>query len=66
MMWPEPNGRDEEPYIPFSQRRPFRIAAFAVIVLLVLAMVALTLGPYLARSRVVRAPVTTIPIGRTV
>ena len=65
MMWPELNGDDEE-YIPFSQRRPFRIAALAITILVVVAMVALTLGPYLSRPRVIRVPVTTTLLARGV
>lgn len=65
MMWPEPE-EVEEPYIPFAQRRPFRIAAWAITIVVVLAMVALTLGPYLSRPRVVQVPVTTIPVGRLI
>lgn len=69
MMWPEPEGFDEEfdePYVPYSQRRPFRIAAWTITVIVVLAMVALTLGPYFSRSRVARVPVTTVPIARPI
>ena len=66
MMWPEPNGHDGEPYVPFAQRRPFRIAVWAITVIVVLAMVALTLGPYLSRTRVVQVPVTTVTIVRSV
>ena len=63
MMWPELNGDDEE-YIPFAQRRTFRIAALAITILVVVAMVALTLGPYLSRPRVIRVPVTTTLLAR--
>ena len=68
MMWLEPDEPEEpyEAYVPFAQRRPFRIAAWAITVIVVLAMVALTLGPYLSGPRVVRVPVTTVPIGRLV
>ncbi len=65
MMWPEPENGDEV-YVPFAQRRPFRIAAWAIAIIVVLAMVALTLGPYFSGPRVVRVPVTTIPLGRTI
>ncbi len=64
-MWPEPD-EFEEPYIPYSQRRAFRIAAWAITVIVVLAMVALTLGPYFSRTRVVRVPVTTVQLGQPV
>ena len=46
MMWHEPNGHDEE-FVPMVQRRAFRIVSVVVTVLVVLAMLALTLGPYL-------------------
>ncbi len=58
MTWPEPNGHEEE-YVPFAQRPGFRMAALLIILVLVLGMLALTLGPYLSRPRVVRVPVTT-------
>ena len=46
MTWLEPNGH-EEPYTPFTQRPFFRAIALFVTILVVLAMIALTLGPYL-------------------
>ncbi len=59
-MWPEPNGHDEE-FVPMSQRRTFRIVSAVVTLLVVLAMLAITLGPYLIdrRSRPARTTVTT-------
>lgn len=64
MMWPEPNGQDEE-FVPMSRRRSFRIVSTLVTILVVLAMLAITLGPYLggSRSRPARTTVTTgIPV----
>jgi hypothetical protein len=60
MMWPEPNGHDEE-FIPMSRRRTFRVLSALVAVLVVLAMLAITIGPYLAdrQSRPARTTVTT-------
>ncbi len=60
MMWPEPNGHDEE-FVPMSRRRTFRIVSALVTVLVVLAMLAITLGPYLIDrgSRPARTTVTT-------
>lgn len=60
MTWPEPNGHEEE-FIPLSRRRSFRIVSALVTVLVVLAMLALTLGPYLIdrRTRPARTTVTT-------
>lgn len=59
-MWPEPNGHDEE-FIPMSRRRLFRLLSVLVTVLVVLAMIALTIGPYLIdnRARPAPPPVTT-------
>ncbi len=60
MTWPEPNGHDEE-FVPMSQRRSFRVVSALVTVLVVLAMLAITLGPYLLdrRSQPARTTVTT-------
>ena len=60
MMWPEPNGRDEE-FVPMSQRRTFRIVSALVTVIVVLAMLAITIGPYLIDrgTRPARTTVTT-------
>jgi hypothetical protein len=60
VTWPEPNGLDDE-FVPMSKRRTFRIVSVLVTVLVVLAMLALTLGPYLVdrRSRPARTTVTT-------
>lgn len=60
MMWEEPNGHDEE-FVPMHRRRGFRIVSALVTVLVVLAMVALTLSPYLVdrRERPARTTVTT-------
>jgi len=60
-MWPEPNGHDEE-FVPMRRRRTFRVVSLAVTVLVVLAMLAITLGPYLIDRRV-RAPSTTVTTG---
>ena len=59
-MWPEPNGADEE-FVPMAKRRTFRIVSALVTVLVVLAMLAITLGPYLLDrpSRPARTTVTT-------
>ena len=60
MMWPEPNGHDDE-FVPMAQRRTFRIVSAIVTLLVVLAMLAITLGPYLIdrRNRPARPTVTT-------
>jgi len=60
MMWPEPNGHDEE-FVPMSRRPAFRIISALVTILVVLGMLAITLGPYLIdrRDRPVRTTVTT-------
>ncbi len=60
MMWPEPNGQDEE-FVPMTRRPMFRIVAALVTVLVVFAMIAITLGPYLIDrgNRPVRTTVTT-------
>ena len=60
MNWPEPNGHDEE-FVPMSQRRMFRLVSVLVTVIVVLAMLAITIGPYLVdrRSRPARTTVTT-------
>ena len=60
MTWPEPNGHDEE-FVPMSRRRTFRVVSAFVTLLVVLAMLAITLGPYLIdrRSRPARTTVTT-------
>jgi hypothetical protein len=50
VTWPEPNGHDEE-FVPMSERRSFRVASLIVTVLVVLAMLAITLGPYLVDRR---------------
>lgn len=57
MMWHEPNGHDEE-FVPMSRRRAFRVVSAVVTVLVVLAMVAITLGPYLIDRRTGPAPTT--------
>jgi hypothetical protein len=59
-MWPEPNGHDEE-FVPMTRRRGFRIVSALVTILVVLGMLALTLGPYLIdrRSRPATTTVTT-------
>ena len=59
-MWHEPNGHDEE-FVPMAQRRTFRIVTALVTVLVVLAMLALTLGPYVLDrpNRPARTTVTT-------
>lgn len=57
MMWPEPNGHDEE-FVPMTRRRTFRVMSAVVTVLVVLAMVAITLGPYLIDRRTRPAPTT--------
>jgi hypothetical protein len=63
-MWPEPNGHDEE-FVPMSRRRTFRIVSALVTVLVVLAMLAITIGPYLTDRR--RRPVqTTVTTGLSV
>jgi len=60
MTWPEPNGHDDE-FVPMSQRRTFRVVSALVTVIVVLAMLAITIGPYLVdrRSRPARTTVTT-------
>lgn len=60
MTWPESNGLDEE-FVPMSKRRTFRIVSALVTAIVVLAMLALTLGPYLVdrRSRPATTTVTT-------
>ena len=60
MMWPEPNGQDEE-FVPMSQRRTFRVVSALVTVIVVLAMLAITIGPYLIDrgTRPARTTVTT-------
>ncbi len=60
MTWPEPNGHDEE-FVPMTKRRSFRIVSPVVTVLVVLAMLAITLGPYLVDRR--RPAQTTTTIG---
>lgn len=47
MTWPSTNGHEDEPYLPMARRPAFRIMAAIVTVIVVLAMLALTLGPYL-------------------
>jgi hypothetical protein len=61
MTWPEPNGHDEE-FVPMAQRRTFRIVSTLVTVLVVLAMLALMLGPYFL-DRPSRPPRTTVTTG---
>lgn len=61
MTWPEPNGHDED-FVPMMQRPAFRMLAAFVTVLVVLAMLALTLGPYVAGRRS-RPPGTTVTTG---
>ena len=60
MTWPEPNGHDEE-FVPMSHRPTFRLVSILVTVIVVLAMLAITIGPYLVdrRSRPARTTVTT-------
>jgi hypothetical protein len=60
MTWPEPNGHDEE-FVPMSQRRTFRLVSLFVTVIVVLAMLAITIGPYVIdrRNRPARTTVTT-------
>ena len=58
MMWPEPNGHDEE-FVPMSQRPVFRVASIAIAVVVVLAMLAIALGPYLIDRRSGPASTTT-------
>jgi hypothetical protein len=60
MTWPEPNGHDDE-FVPMSQRRTFRVVSALVTVIVVLAMLAITIGPYLVdrQSRPARTTVTT-------
>ena len=60
MSWPEPNGHDEE-FVPLSRRPVFRIVSLVVTVMVVLAMLAITLGPYLVDRR--RPAPTTTTIG---
>ena len=58
MTWPEPNGHDEE-FVPLTQRPVFRIVSLVVAVMVVLAMLAITLGPYLVdRPRPARTTTT--------
>lgn len=64
MTWPEPNGHDEE-FVPFTRRPAFRVASAVITVLVVVAMLAITLGPYLIdrTSRPTRTTVTTgVPV----
>lgn len=61
MMWPEPNGHDEE-FVPMSQRRTFRVVSALVTVIVVLAMLAIAIGPYLI-DRGTRPPRTTVTTG---
>lgn len=46
MTWPEPNGHEDE-FVPFARRPAFRVASAVITVLVVVAMLAITLGPYL-------------------
>ncbi|MBT8247074.1 MAG: hypothetical protein HKO63_02555 [Acidimicrobiia bacterium] len=59
-MWHEPNGHDED-FVPLAQRRTFRVVSAIITVLVVLAMLAITLGPYLLDrpDRPTRATTTT-------
>ena len=61
MMWPEPNGHDEE-FVPMTRRRAFRVVSALVTVLVVLGMLAITLGPYLIERRE-RPASTTVTTG---
>ena len=61
MMWPEPNGHDEE-FVPMSRRRTFRVLSALVTLIVVLAMLSITLGPYLL-DRGSRPPRTTVTTG---
>lgn len=47
MTWPSTNGHDDEPYVPMARRPAFRVLAAVVTIIVVLAMLSLTLGPYL-------------------
>ena len=61
MTWPSTNGDDEEPYIPMARRPAFRLLAAVVTIIVVLAMLALTLGPYLVgRSGTTPRTTTTV------
>lgn len=61
MTWPEPNGSEDEEFVPMAQRRTFRIVSAFVTVMVVLAMLAITLGPYVLdrRNRPTQTTVTT-------
>ncbi len=61
MTWPEPNGHEDEEFVPMAQRRTFRIVSALVTVIVVLAMLAITIGPYVLdrRNRPAQTTVTT-------
>lgn len=63
MTWPSTNGHEDEPYVPLARRPAFRLMAAIVTIVVVLAMLALTLGPYLVdRSTPARSTTTVLRV----